>query len=395
MAKLNRNLSCPYCDRIGIKTLNGLSGHVQMQHPEEFDAWKAGGDSEVLDDGEGPAVESGAPPATPSLSRLRTEVSLLELEKKKRSLLQQLGDNQPKHYADIGELTGAGQLDAEVKQRLQSRMFGTEGQQPKNPWWEKLLGNMSVGEAIGLARGALGAGQGGELQGIATVLQLAGAKSFKDLIAGNSQVQLAPESFDLPDGTHIPKGFPLESNLLLAVMKQKGGDPMANALDRALEIFTPLITEVVAEKQATRGIGEKPAQPKQEFMPYTCPKCGTTRTLDVTTAKYGDTFDFKCSNPECGYEEQGVEVCSPEPEPQPQARSSQRRPKRPKIEKQIVFCECGQAIDVTNKPVLSEIECPACGKVGKVTSPDEPLPALEPQLEQLEPKSLEQRNKLT
>lgn len=361
-----QEVQCPSCGR-WFASSQGLKGHLQFTGCGQGDA----GVGLPAQDIEKMSLTGRPAPAIPDVKRLKQEVEALKLEEEKARLLATRGDRTKS--PDIMEGAGLGSFMGEAQQIAQKRALGIEGQQPKNPWWSGLLGSATIADVIGILRGGV-VGQpsgGGGLEGVSTLLGLIGAKDLRSLIGGNTSVATAPESFDLPDGTHIPKGFPLESNLLLAMMRQKSGDPLAAALERTLTQFGKWVDEGTIKLGSGGGgsqhIANEPSQPEVIL----CSKCGA-ETQIPPDIKLGQ--QIKCSR--CEQTFTAVDDTKPEPKPsQPRKRQAKIKPP----EKDIVVCECGQTIDVTGKEVLSEVECPACGKIGKIIKPDEPLPAITPE----------------
>lgn len=396
----DRQVDCPLCLEGGttrtFRSKPGLSGHLQFFHSLDRESvsevmanlGELAGGKPVADLGLTTAPEtekvatttSPTSPVAPSNRERRAQVEAKKLEAEdleadaKIEALRARQASRTK-IPDVGEQLGLGALTPETRAQLQGKTFDTQPQEQQPKWYEKILGNMSVGEALGLARNALGVGQGGgDLQAIGGLLQLLGARNLKDLM-GNSQapVAVAPEAFDLPDGTRLPAGFPLDANLISTIIKAKSGDPMQSTAEHWLKVLSPLIAEKAEDMKAVREgrISGKPAQPKQAFM--TCPGCGTK--FDVSTATPGDTMICPRCEAELVYEDTKKPSSKGQPKREGLKPFIAQEPELPTIQ-----CECGQLLsyDPQTQGLGSVLVCGICGKENTLMSATEAMPAMEP-----------------
>ncbi|GAI41844.1 unnamed protein product, partial [marine sediment metagenome] len=234
-------------------------------------------------------------------------------------------------------------------------------------------------------RGALGVNQGNNQGGnLLDTLKLLGFNSLREAISSGKSEAFLPEDIKIPGtDTILPKGCPVSAVPMF--IDSSGRSRMADAFENVLMPVAKTYVEShggpgdgghggPGAAGRAQGITKEP-----ETQTVNCPDCG--QAFQVQAEDIG-------KETECP----GCKLMIQVTEEQPAAKPSRvKRPKPPKPpERDILFCECGQQLDVTGREVLSEVECPACGAVGKLTKPDEPLPAVEPAPKK--PLSLGERN---
>jgi DNA-directed RNA polymerase subunit RPC12/RpoP len=370
--KFKGKFPCPFCG-VEAKSPQGLSGHIQMSHASEFEEWRAGAGLPAQDTEKG-ATGSPAPasavPTSAELRQRKNEVELLSLEKRRRELARELGENQPRGYPDLSEVSGFGKMQPTIAEQLQSRAF--QASAPSKPWYSDLLRGENLPILVSALRGVLGnqGGGGGDLSGIQTLLSLLGAKDLRGLIGASASPPVILENdLDLM-GYHLPKGLPVSPELLgtlvqTAAAKSKDGI-MADTLANAIAKISKLIGEERGGKISSDGGGHK-----QQYA--ICDQCGVEIfiPLDIQPGQ-----KIKC--PGCGSEFTAEDASQPQPRPQP-------RPKRAKVSTEpplpdSVPCSgCGQLISVKGKKLGDELVCPICNTSQILTSPDIAVEPAEPE----------------
>jgi len=335
-----------------------------MAHGDLWEDWKAGNSGGLEAEGEPISIGSGS--TTPSVRALKTEVAILELEKKKKSLLRELGDGQPQHYPDMAERIGAGPMVEPVRAEVQARAFGTNPQpQSKQPSLMDLLNSPNLALILAGVKGALGVGQsGGGLEGVSALLGLIGAKDLRSLIGSNATVATAPADFEFA-GQKFPAGFPLDPGLIKLAIQGEKGDPLANALERTLAQFGKWV-----EEGKIGGGGPAIANKLDQPGVIVCSQCGTETQIPVGTMP-GDKIE--CSNPDCEVTFTAEDGTVPEPQPKAPKRQAKVK-KEAELPRQINCPDCGQLISIEGMALGQTVNCPICQKELTLSSEDIAIP---------------------
>lgn len=376
-----KNLSCPYCERTGIASDGGLSGHIQMSHSEKWQEW--------LDNRDMPGVGAQSSTEVPisNLKARRVAVEEKELEIKELKVETDLEAakarvTRPQHIPDVAEKAGLGPLRDPVASELQSRLLNLEGSQKQPKWWEKALGNMSAAEVIAMGRGILNVGQGSN-SNADPITQLRNLLSLSNEIrglfgGGQGTVPVLPEDIILPNGTKVPKGTPATESVLQLFVGQGSQDALAMTANRFIDTITPALTEWISSKQFDRGaVASQPAEPQEHIIEAACSECGASHSITTRGVGPGSKVHFTCKS--CG-EENELEAYIPGKEAKP---SLQRKPGQtePDLDDKIQ-CSCGQLLQIPpGKGIGDTLLCPVCQTEVTVMSEDMPIMASEPQID--------------
>lgn len=375
------DLACDICGE-HFKTPQGLFGHKRFRH--NINTGSMGRQALPA----GPSVSMGrqvpattsirpVPPATsiapadPSIKELKGEVERLELELKRRKLQSGFpsAGNEP---TDIMAQSGLGAFDAAVKEAAQRRAMGFE-QKTSESWLDKLLANPEgLRIAIDGLKGVLGVNRdtGDNLPGLLKEMGF----SLKDLISQASAPKSGPLSIAGIDLT----GANLTPELLKSILEFRAAEEKTKTDLESRKQLTDGLTDLVKmlspelRKRFANGPPHVPGISGKsiEDKVLTCSVCGTENPLPDTLEK---GMTIHCQGEGC---DQSWLVEDDKPNP-PQRRKRQAKVKAPELI--MINCPtCGQAIDVTDKPLASDIVCPACQTEFKLISDTDPLPAAEP-----------------
>jgi hypothetical protein len=360
----NQGLSCDECGRV-FKNNQSLINHKRA-HLAKVDS----------------GIELAA--AKSESSRLAEEVRVLKLEAEKRKLEAVSRPSIPAQ-PDAAEQVGLGPMQPTVAEKVQARAFGIQEPPINKSWLDRLLDNPPAMKiAIDGIRGIVGVNQG---DSSFTLLKELGI-DMKDLLQKNQ----APPAGSLKVAGLDLSGMPMTPQVLAAVLDYKAReeaaakeaeakDNMAKSWDRMVEMLAPLIAEKLGGSGG-QSISSRPSNTATTVTPrfMVCTKCHNPVELPVDV-KPGD-----CINCGCG-QEYTVTVGE---DRKPQAQSSKPiEVKEP--EREYMRCKCGQQLDVTDLPLLTEIKCPVCNTIARITDPDAPLQA-KPITQQEKYQSLYEKN---
>lgn len=377
-----QNLDCPYCSRGGLTNEQAVIGHILVVHGRDaLDRYQASKQGEAEETGQ-PAIalETGNTPApSPSLVRAKkAEVELLELERKRNTLLRELGTNDPKRFPSITEQLGYGEIRPNIAEQIQQKLLLGQSQSQQGFW--DLLTSPNLPTIIQGLKGILGTGgnNAGGLTDTLALLQSLGI-NLKELLTQN-QAQKAGAlrigDIDLSGAVLTPQvlsaiiGYKSEEKK--AELEKDGRDRMADALENAMRWIGEGIGKGAFSGEGVPGAsGVSQREPEQTFI--TCGECGVQTLVDPNT-KPGDRIE--CSNPDCGVSW----IASEKTEPV-KSRPVRRRKARvlPEPDKNMLCSECGTLLNTTGYEVGARIKCPACDTEQIITSESEPLPAIEPE----------------
>lgn len=353
------DLACEICGE-HFKTPQGLFGHKRFRHNLNAGSM----------DRQARLAASSAP-ADPSVKELKNEVERLELELKKRKLqagFPSAGNEPP----DIMAQSGLGPFDAAVKEAAQRRAMGFE-QKTSQGWLDKLLANPEgLRIAIDGLKGILGVNRdtGDSVPGLLKEMGF----SLKDLISQASAPKSGPLSIAGIDLT----GANLTPELLKSILEFRAAEEktrtdlesrkqMTDGLNDLVKMLSPEIRKRFANGPPhVPGISGESIEDKV----ITCPVCGTENPLPDSLEK---GMTIHCQGEGC---DQSWVAEDDRPNP-PKRHKRQVKVKAP--ESIMINCPtCSQAIDITDKPIASDIACPACQSEFKLISDIDALPAAEP-----------------
>lgn len=323
-------------------------------------------------------------------ARLAEEVRVLKLEAEKRRLEATSKPPAPS-FPDAAEVAGLGKMQPAVAERVQSRAFGLASQ-PQSSWVDKFLSNPEgLKLAVDALRGIIGTSYGDS--GLAILKEI--GIDIKELFNHSR----APASGAIKIAGIDLTGVPLTSNVLTALIdyeakkeaaerEAESRNSMAESWKKALELLEPLIESKLGNGSSSGGgigarVSESPSSPAralQNRYHFICKNCNAEVPLPEGTATGESVI---C--PVCG-DKYVKEISSAPPQINKEVKS-----KAIPVEKITMKCKCGQSIDVTGVPLLSDVKCPVCGAIAKVTSPDEPLEP-QPVSEQEKYQSLFEKN---
>lgn len=358
-------LQCPLCGEF-FRTPQGLQGHQRLVHAADMK--------------EGPSPDF---PGTQSVTALRRDVEQLKLQVQKRRLQSELPPAGIKPL-DLMEGSGLGGFDAEVRGAIQRRALGID-QKPRETWLDKLLANPEgLKAAIDGVRGILGVNRHDDnLSSLLTSLGL----NLKDLIM---QASSPKATGDLTIGGVSLQGAVLTPDLFKAILVYRAAEEEAKAKVKVAEGNREMAADFVkrigaavakalneAEASAEPTLSNRffgvPPEPEPEVTDVI--KCDVCGCENPVPAGIQPGMTVHCQGPNC----QQFWLFEDTKASQKQRRTIKRELKVEPPEPIIIGCpKCGQALDVTDKALGSEVSCPICREPIVITSDTEPLPADKP-----------------
>jgi hypothetical protein len=358
------SFECSFCGA-KLRSRQGLFGHIQLKHgPEALQEWIASERAERQ------KASGGVP--LPDTKALKTELEALELEEKLSALKAKQADRAAR-VPDLSEMAGLGPMQPEIAREVQGRAFGAPQPQPPRFDLMSLLTSSNLPVILSALKGALGVGQG---DSVASVLKDMGL-SLPDLIRAAVS---PPKRVDgLVLGGVDLSGVSLTPEMFGSILQYKASEEkvklenesrkeMTESVNRLVTLLTPLMAERLGVKKEAGGSVSRKGE-ESEIL--TCPLCNRENSVPYNISA-GQVIH--CGTEGCQQSWTAESARAERPAAKKKRQAKVREP-----DPVTISCPgCKQSIDVSGKPIGTEIRCPVCDTEVKIVSEDEPVPAAEP-----------------